>query len=70
MSALGVRRDCYAARMTDLLGLALFVEGVCLAANAITGLVGRADPERRLRNAVPALILAILAFAGYAALMD
>ena len=56
--------------MTDLLGLALFVEGVCLAANTITGLVGRADPERRLQNAVPALILAILAFAGYATLMD
>ena len=59
--------------MTDLLGLALIVEGVCLAANAITGLVGRADPDRRLRNAVPALILGalgVLAFAGYAALMD
>ena len=56
--------------MTDLLGLALLVGGVCLAANTITGLVGRADPERRLRNALPALILAILAFAGYAALMD
>ena len=56
--------------MTDLLGAALFVEGVCLAANAVTGLVGRADPERRLHNAVPALILGALAFAGYAALMD
>ncbi len=56
--------------MNDLLGLALFVEGVCLAANAITGLVGRVDPERRLRNAVPALILGALAFAGYAALMN
>ena len=56
--------------MTDVLGLALLVEGVCLAANTITGLVGRADPERRLRNAVPALVLAILAFAGYATLMD
>ncbi len=56
--------------MTDLLGLALLVAGVCLAANTVTGLVGLADAERRLRNAVPALILAVLAFAGYAALMD
>ena len=57
----------------DLPGTALIVEGVCLVANAITGLVGRADPERRLSNAVPALILGapgVLAFAGYAALMD
>ncbi len=54
----------------DLPGTALLVEGVCLVANAITGLVGLADPERRLGNAEPALVLAVLAFAGYAALMD
>ena len=56
--------------MADLLGLALIVEGVCLAANTVTGLVGLADPERRLGNAEPALVLGVLAFAGYAALMD
>ena len=54
--------------MTGLLEYALLVQYVCLLANAITGLSGRADPERRLRNALPALILAAAAFAGYAVL--
>ena len=56
--------------MMDLLGYALLVVGVCLAVNAITGLVGFADPERRVRNAVPAVILAVLALGGYALLLD
>ena len=62
------RCDCYSAGMTDLLGYALLVEGICLVANLLTGLLGRVDPERRLQNAVPAAILAVLAFVGYAAL--
>ena len=56
--------------MTNLLEYALLVYGVCLAANAVTGLVGLADPGRRLRNGLPALILAVVAFGGYALLMD
>ncbi len=56
--------------MTNLLEYALLVGGVCLAVSAITGLIGLADPERRLRNGLPALILAVLALGGYALLMD
>ena len=56
--------------MTNLMEYALLVGGVCLAVNAITGLIGLPDPGRRVRNGVPALILAILALGGYALLLD
>ena len=56
--------------MTAVLEVVLFTGGVCLAANLITGLVGRVDPERRVRNGVPALILAVLAFGAYAVLIS
>ena len=56
--------------MTNLLEYAPLVGGVCLAANAITGLIGLADRGRRVRNGVPALILAILSLGGYALLLD
>ena len=56
--------------MTNLLAYALLVEGVCLVANALTGLIGLADPGRRLRNGAPALILAVPALGGYVLLID
>ncbi len=68
-------RGCHIAQMMDVPGYALLVGGVCMAANAIVGLtivglIGLADRERRVRNAVPAVILAALAPGGYALLLD